>query len=241
MKIFKLSALEKNSYNVLLQTFFYLTLLFTGVLDATEVVIIYVAETVIIGFYQIIKLVVSSIKKKRYFMGIYAVLFFIFHYFFFVFIQITFLFVILSINDDRISSSITFKNIDAVLQMKGVVIALIMMFFSYAFRFWEYFYKPKQYNNYGIESFLLQPYVRIFTQQFTAILPAIFILFYDGGIAAAALLIILRGVFDFYIDTLKNNPIYFNKIVGLLSKNNPKDKIKEEKELSDFLTLLIEQ
>ena len=106
--------LNKESYIVYAMALLFIAALIGGTIDSTEMVIIYVMETLIIGFYHIIKMIIAGFAQKKISQSIGLALFFTVHYGFFVFIQTTFFFVFLSMNDNRISDSFGLENFETV-------------------------------------------------------------------------------------------------------------------------------
>ena len=206
-----------ESKNVWLTPLFYLALIIIGTLSATEFVIVYALETIIIGVFHAIKMstitLLSQELKNSKGNGIGLTLFFIVHYGLFVFIQTTFFFVFLSMGDDRISDSFGWSNLKIVLQIDGVRAAVLLMLFTYFVKYWVTFYKNKRYEETNLALFMFQPYIRIIIQQFVAILPGFFIVFGNGGIAVAVVLIIVRTFVDAFLYQIKNNEKMFKKAV----------------------------
>lgn len=239
--------LEKYNFNVWLKPSFYLFLLIYGEISATEIVILYAIETIVVGLFHLIKLLIISVFRadfpKEKWVGLFYSGFFIIHYGIFVFVQTTFFFQFLSMEDQRISDSIGFQNFSTVLGFPGIQVGLALMLISYAMRFWIIFYQSGYYKTVRVESYIFQPYLRIFIQQFVAIIPGIFIIFGNAGFIAAVLLIIIRGVVDFFIEKMRADPIYFTKAFNFLFK----EKIKEGLESSDrveaekFLKMIVNE
>lgn len=233
--------------NVWLTALFYIALLIIGKLSATEFVIVYALETIIIGIFHAIKMLtitfLSDEMKNDKGKGIGLTLFFLVHYGFFVFIQTTFFFVFLSMGDDRISDSLGVSNFLTVLQIEAIQVALGLMIVTYALKFWFTFYKNKRYNNVEIALYMFQPYVRIIIQQFVAIVPGFFIIFGNAGIAVAIVLIIIRTLVDLFLTQIKNNEVAFQKAVNYFMKDYKKnnDKRLEEEKVVEFLKMVTEE
>ncbi|MGV7104933.1 DUF6498-containing protein [Flavobacterium sp. U410] len=245
MKLKDLFTLENK--NVWLTALFYIVLILIGKLSATEFVIVYALETIIIGIFHGIKMLtitfLSDKMKNDKGKGIGLTLFFLVHYGFFVFIQTTFFFVFLSMGDDRISDSLGALNFLTVLKIEGVQVALVLMLFSHIFKYWFYFYKNKRYQDVEISLYMFQPYVRIVIQQFVAIVPGFFIVFENGGYAVAIVLILIRTGVDLYLAKIKNDEAVFRKAVNLIMKDYKKnnDKRLEEEKVIQFLKMVTEE
>ncbi|MEZ4786979.1 MAG: DUF6498-containing protein [Flavobacterium haoranii] len=245
MKLKNLFTLDNK--NVWLTALFYIALILIGKLSATEFVIVYALETIVIGIFHAIKMLTitffSDSMKNDKAKGVGLTLFFLVHYGFFVFIQTTFFFVFLSMGDDRISDSLGVSNFLNVLQFEGVQIALVLMIISHAFKFWFNFYKNKRYQEVELALYMFQPYVRIIIQQFVAIIPGFFIILGNGGYAVAIVLILIRTTVDLYLTKIKTNENAFQKAVDLFMKDYKKneDKRLEEEKVIQFLKMVTEE
>ena len=245
MKLKDLFTLDNK--NVWLTALFYIALIVIGRLSATEFVIVYALETIVIGIFHAIKMLTitffSDSMKNDKGKGVGLTLFFLVHYGFFVFIQTTFFFVFLSMGDDRISDSLGVSNFLNVLQFEGVQIALVLMIISHAFKFWFNFYKNKRYQEVELALYMFQPYVRIIIQQFVAIIPGFFIILGNGGYAVAVVLILIRTIVDIFLSQIKNDERMFQKAVNFFMKDYKKnnDKRLEEEKVIQFLKMVTEE
>ena len=245
MKLKDLFTLDNK--NVWLTALFYIALIVIGRLSATEFVIVYALETIVIGIFHAIKMLTitffSDSMKNDKGKGVGLTLFFLVHYGFFVFIQTTFFFVFLSMGDDRISDSLGVSNFLNVLQFEGVQIALVLMIISHAFKFWFNFYKNKRYQEVELALYMFQPYVRIIIQQFVAIIPGFFIILGNGGYAVAVVLILIRTIVDIFLSQIKNDEKMFQKAVNFFMKDYKKnnDKRLEEEKVIQFLKMVTEE
>ena len=239
---FKISDFfNKESYGIYFITFLFLLALITGSIDSTEMVIIYVLETIIIGFYHIIKMLIASYAQNKFLKGFGLALFFTVHYGFFVFIQTTFFFVFLSINDDRITDSFGLSNFETVLQFKGVQMALVFLFITYFIKLINNFILNDKYKEVDVDFYMFQPYLRIIIQQFAAIVPGFFIIFGQAGIAVGVILVLLRAFTDLVILNIKNSEILMSKIVNYLSKNQKEGKTASKEEIEKFVQMIVEE
>lgn len=241
------TLLTRENKSVWLNALFYIALIVVGRLSATEFVIVYALETMIIGVFHAIKMLtitfLSSEMKNKKGEGVGLTLFFLVHYGFFVFIQTTFFFVFLSIGDDRISDSFGLSSFLTVLQFKGVQMALVLMLLSHAFKYWFNFYKNKRYQEVNLALYMFQPYVRIIIQQFVAIIPGFFIVFGNGGLAVAIVLILIRTIVDLFFAKIKTSEVAFQKAVNFFMKDykGNNDKRLEEEKVVQFLKLITEE
>lgn len=241
------TLLTRENKSVWLNALFYIALIVVGRLSATEFVIVYALETMIIGVFHAIKMLtitfLSSEMKNKRGEGVGLTLFFLVHYGFFVFIQTTFFFVFLSMGDDRVSDSFGLSSFLTVLQFKGVQMALVLMLLSHAFKYWFNFYKNYRFQEVNLALYMFQPYVRIIIQQFVAIIPGFFIVFGNGGIAVAIVLIIIRTLVDLFFAKIKTSEVAFQKAVNFFMKDykGNNDKRLEEEKVVQFLKLITEE
>lgn len=226
---------------------FFIGLLFLGDITATEIVMLYAIETIVVGLFHLVKMFLISFftdkNAKQKAMGIFYMAFFSIHYGIFVFIQTTFFFVFLSMEDKRISSSIGFENFKTILQLEGFQVGLVFMVVSYALRFWIIFFRSGYYKTVQVESYIFQPYLRIFIQQFVAIIPGFFIIFGRAGFIAAILLIIIRAVTDYYLEKIRTDPKYFEKAFNYLFKKKIAEGLagSERVEAEHFLKMMVNE
>lgn len=235
---------QKYDLNVWLMPLFYLALLFTGAISSTDVVILYALETIIIGIFHLFKLLVLSLSeglRKEKLLGIFYMGFFAFHYGIFVFVQTTFFFVFLSMEDPRIKADIGLENFYTILHFQGVQSGLLFLMISYLIKFWFGFYRSQYYKTIDIRSYFFQPYLRIFIQQFVAIIPGFFIIFGKAGFVAAILLIIIRSITDYYLDKMRTDPLYFEKGFNFLFKKKIQEGMSSEdrSEAEDLLKIFL--
>lgn len=245
MKLKDLFTLENK--NVWLTALFYIALIIIGKLSATEFVIVYALETIIIGIFHAIRMLTITFFSDKMInekgKGIGLTLFFLVHYGFFVFIQTTFFFVFLSIGDSRISDSLGVSNFLTVLQFDGVRIALALMIISHFFKYWFNFYRNERYQKVEVALYMFQPYLRIFIQQFVAIIPGFFIIFGNGGFVVAIVLILIRTLVDLWLTQIKTNEVAFQKAVSFFMKDykGNNDKRLEEEKVVEFLKMVTEE
>jgi hypothetical protein len=229
-----------------LQALFFMVLVIQGKLDPVEVVIIYALETIIIGVFQILRLITigfqdgKMLKEKLYSLAITG--FFTVHYGLFVFIQTTFFFVFLSIGDSRIKDSFGLENFKTIASFEGVQFATGLLLITYFIKYWINFYEPKKYVNAKVEVYMFQPYLRIFIQQFVTIIPAFFIIFGNAGMAVALVLIVVRLLADLAIFKLKSDQVYFQKAVDyLFTEKIQNDGKTQRQDIEDFLVILTDE
>ncbi len=238
---------EKYNFNVFLKPLFFISLLFLGEITATEIVILYAIETIVVGLFHLVKMFFISFltekDSKQKLLGMFYMAFFSVHYGIFVFVQTTFFFVFLAMEDKNVSSSIGLENFKTILQLPGFQVGLIFMIFSYALPFYFIFFRSNYYRTVQIESYIFQPYLRIFIQQFVAIIPGFFVIFGKAGFVAAVLLIIIRGVTDYYLNKMRADPVYFQKAFNFLFKKQIQEGLseKDRSEGEKFLKMMVNE
>lgn len=225
--------------NIWFSAFFIIAFIIVSRIDALEVIMVYAFETMIIGAFHVLKLLsinnYQSKSKSERLGGIGMVLFFIFHYGFFVFFQCTFFFVFLSMGDDRISSGFGLQNFKTVLQIQSVQIGLTFVTILYAVKFYYSFIKAEKYKEVELSQYFIQPYLRIIIQQFVAILPGFFILFFNAGMVVAVILVVIRAFVDSCLHYLNSSEDAIHNMAVFLSKDTTTNK---EKTLEDTKNLL---
>lgn len=241
MKFLILQNQSKTNNAIILNAVFLVALLILGIANPMAIVFAYVFETLIIGLIHAVKLFYiirydnepGKIEKKL--ANFVSIFFFLIHYGFFVAIQSIFLYTAFAINDDRFSTSLNPNNLLVIFNLEGfnlVAISIIMMHFA---EFYFNFILNKKYLNQNFGSYFSKPYLRIFIQQFLAIIPFFFLFFTNkAGIIAAFLLIIMRAVLDIYLNQIAKNPKLIKKLAQFLSKSKPEELEKTEKIVTSF-------
>lgn len=161
--------------------------------DAKQMFLVYCLETIIIGGYNVVKMMIVTLDRKKdvwensggnktMVKGWFFILFFIVHYGFFVFVQ-TGIFAGVS----GLSSYDSFSPLSFIGKIfsyltpdaKTVLYIFIMM---YGFRMLFDFILSGKYRNTSLGILMFQPYLRIFIQQFVVILGSMFLAFGAGKI-----------------------------------------------------------
>lgn len=158
--------------------------------DPKQMFMIYCAESIIVGLFNIIKmLIVTQIRKKDIWenngaqsmvSGYFFILFFILHYGFFVSIQLVFFFnasgLVHSMNP--VGILIAFPSLlDN--YTKGLLLGFIAV---YALLMLKDFIFTGEFRNVSLGRLMFSPYMRIFVQQFAVISGAVFLSFGGGKI-----------------------------------------------------------
>lgn len=161
--------------------------------DPKQMFLVYCLETIIIGGYNIIKMIIVTMDRKKdvwqnsggdksLVRGWFFILFFIVHYGFFVFIQTAIFAGVAGISTGGslgplsfLTSIFSYLNIDS----KTVLYVFIAM---YGFRMMFDFILNRKYRQTSLGVLMFQPYLRIFIQQFVVILGSMFLAFGVGKI-----------------------------------------------------------
>ena len=194
--------------------------------SAKEVFIVYCFETIIIGFFTLLKLIIAgSIKKNDDWTNqsdittkqpaITFILFFLVHYGMFVTIQMGMFFSISGIGSDMGVGFFNFFYKWPSLITSEAYIMLGVFIVSYAFKNITEFVLSGEYRTASLGYIMFQPYGRIFIQQFTVIVGSIFLSFGAGKVFILVFTIV-KIFFDVFVD-----------MEGLLKKA-AKDRLKTE-------------
>lgn len=231
-----------SNQSVLLNSLFLMALLFIGKADPMAIVFAYVLETIIIGIIHVMKLFLivyanPVLKSESKFVNYAMIPFFWFHYGFFVCIQTLFLYIGFAIKDDRFSTSLSISNFIQIFKLEGFYLVVISLVVTHVMGFYFSFYKKRKFVGEQFSRYFMKPYLRIFIQQFLAIVPFVFLIFYENvGLVAALLLICLRAILDWYLNALATNPEKLKKIALSLvkNKNDPEELIELQKTIQVF-------
>ncbi|MFN0728844.1 DUF6498-containing protein [Polaribacter gochangensis] len=225
---------------VWISAMYLLILLFIGKADAMAILFSYFLETIIIGVFNVLKLIwtIHFNTKKSSSSGITGyglVLFFLVHYGFFVAIQSVFGFALFSFGDTEIIKEPfnLLENYQIILNLEGIKYALPAIVFMHFGKFIVDFIMGKKYLKFTPEDIMIKPYVRIFIQQFVVIIAFFFIVFNQVGIIAAILLITFRLVIDLTLEAIREN----SKTLDFLSEklaNEKATKSEVKKQLINF-------
>lgn len=169
-----------------------------------DVVIIYVAESVIIGLLNIFKMafctVMASGEKSGgliiHLLKIIMIPFFIFHFFFFIAMQSLFVFTILGdqkMNDFEEVPGMFTQLISADTALGASIISILA---SHIFSFVVNYIGNKEYSKIGLPTLMFQPYIRIFIQQFVVIFGFILMTLFNTPDVFVLLLVFLKIFVD---------------------------------------------
>ncbi len=178
--------------------------------SAQEVFLVYCFETIIIGFFALVKMLITGLIKKNdewqttggstikqpfwFFM-----FFFLIHYGFFVAIQMGIFFAVSGLGDQY---GITFYNFFSKwpsMLTNEAYIMLGVFIVSYGFRLTSDFILTGDYKTSSLGYLMFQPYGRIFVQQVTVIIGSMFLSFGAGKIFILVFALI-KIFFEVFID-----------------------------------------
>ena len=178
--------------------------------SAKEVFVVYCLETIIIGFFTLLKLLITGLVRKKdvwqtqgasvtkqpfwFFM-----LFFLVHYGMFVAIQMGLFFAVSGIGDEN---GITFFNFFSKwpsLLTNEAYIMLGVFIISYGFRLTSDYILTGDYKTSSLGYLMFQPYGRIFVQQVTVILGSMFLSF-GAGKTFILIFALIKIFFEVFID-----------------------------------------
>ena len=160
--------------------------------SAGEVFLVYCLETIIIGFFTLLKMLITGLIKKTddwqngssttKMPFMFFMLFFFVHYGMFVSIQTALFFSVSGFGKATGGGffSFLYKWPQLVNQNIGIMLATFII--SYAFRNLNDFILSGEYKTASLSYLMFQPYGRIFIQQITVILGSIFLSFGAGKI-----------------------------------------------------------
>ena len=178
--------------------------------NAREVFIVYCLETIIIGCFTLLKLLITGLIVKKdawqnqgkaskqpfwFFM-----LFFLVHYGMFVAIQMGLFFAVSGIGDEHGITFLNFFTKWPSLLTREAYIMLGVFILSYGYRMTTDFILTGDYKTASLGYLMFQPYGRIFVQQVTVILGSIFLSFEAGKVfmlVFAAIKIFFEIIVDF--------------------------------------------
>jgi hypothetical protein len=185
-----------------------LILVFSGEVSAVSILYAYFFESIIIGFFNIAKMLYCHYyteKKEGPIIGL--ILFFTFHYGFFIGVQSVFLFAIISMSGHSVISEPfhLLENYGNALESLGVYFVLLVLILGQILKFIFDFIKPRKYLEFSAYEIMFMPYLRIIIQQFVVILGSFFIVFSEASLVTALILIIMRFVLDLFFSSIRKD------------------------------------
>ena len=182
--------------------------------NAAQIFLVFCLETVIIGIFNVVKMacVTIFVRPKDIWEsngamsvvgGFFFIVFFIFHYGFFVFVQTQIFFSVSGILESR-SFLGSYREIPEALGTDGQLVLLIFITY-YTLHTLYSFFLSGEYKTISMGKLMIQPYSRIFIQQFVVIAGAMFIAMGFDTVFIMILVFVKLGFdlfvnFDAYID-----------------------------------------
>ncbi len=244
-----MKGLFPNRYNVFawLQAFVMLTGLTLWHWDPLFVVMAYFFETIIIGVIHVFKMGIvlrmgkaQALEEKTnpsqslHHPGI--ILFFMVHYYLFVAGQSIFIFSFFANKVPAFKSGFNvianyawlFRQPDFVLLFAIQAVTQV----TYTLRYWVL---PAKYREQTIQGMFIQPYIRIFIQQFATILAGFFFIVMQSGFAAAVLVVLFRLLVDSLLLSARHQEGARHKLEKLMLKNKEVSPGEVKKQLDSWL------
>lgn len=192
--------------------------------SAKEVFLVYCLETIIIGLFTILKLIITgSIKKQDDWTNqsdvttkqpaLLFILFFMVHYGMFVTVQMGMFFGISGIGSEVNISFFNFFYTWPKLVTKEAAIMLSAFIVSYSLKNLSEYILSGEYRTVSMNQVMFQPYGRIFIQQVTVILGSIFLSFGAGKI-----FILIFSMIKIFFDVI----VDFESIIRKVAKGELK-------------------
>ena len=192
---------QNNSY-AWINLIFLVTFLLLGIIEPFTVLFGYFLETIIIGVFNVFKMVVASKHDGS-------------GYGMFVAIQSIFVFVVIGIDGTKLIKEPfnIIENYIMMLDLQGMEYMLPLLITTQLVKFLLDFMHPKKYLEFTVQEIMFKPYVRIFVQQFTVIIAMFFIIFSNVSVIAALLLILFRTIVDFSFASIRKNGKFLDYLV----------------------------
>lgn len=224
----------KQNIFIWLSSIYLLFLLYLGKISPIAILFTYFLETIVIGIFNVLKMLWSILYGKSEKSGFSLIFFFLFHYGFFVAIQSIFGFALFGIEGKGIIKEPfnIIENYSAILQLEDIKFALPAILFTHLGKFIADYIQNEKYKIFTASELMTKPYVRIFLQQFVVIISFFFIVFSEAGFIAAILLILFRLFVDLILESIKEN----SKTLDFLSNKLENEKTTKEEIKKQLIT-----
>jgi hypothetical protein len=193
--------------------------------SATEAFIVYALETIIIGLFTILKLLMATLARKQdtwyngeqktQVSGFFFIFFFFMHFGLFALVQMSIFAQSADINPPGAGMTYFFFHWWEFIN-RDIAIMLFGFILSYFMRSFYPFVADKYYQTQSMTLMMFQPYGRIFIQQFTVIIGSMFLTFHGDKIFIL-IFALIKIVFELYF----HFEAYLDKSVGDLEKLSP--------------------
>lgn len=177
--------------------------------NAREIFLVYCMETIIIGFFTLVKLAIATVirkkdwwhnqGKKTLIHGIFFMFFFLLHYGLFVWIQMSLFLNFTSINNHINPTAFQILFHPFAYLGSDAWLMLSIFVFGYGYENLSRFILDNEYRTKPFMRIMFEPYIRIFVQQFTVILGGI-ILVFGGGKLFIFLFAWVKIFFTVFVD-----------------------------------------
>ena len=177
--------------------------------SAQSVFLVYCVETIIIGVFTLLRLLITGIVKKldtwnnngavSQMPAWVFMLFFLLHYGLFVAVQMSLFFAVTGIGKEDGLGILGFLFKWPELLSEESLIMLASFMVSYANKQITEFILTGEYRTAPMAYLMFQPYPRIFIQQVTVLLGGIFLMF-GGGVIFIIIFAVVRIFFEMYVD-----------------------------------------
>ncbi len=185
--------------------------------SAHEVFLVYCLETIIIGGFTLLRLLIAGLVRKDDVFNTgtnppnkqpfwFFMLFFIVHYGMFVAIQMAMFFAVSGIGDDHGLSFFNFFTKWPSLLSDEAYIMLGVFIASYGFRMTTDFILTGDYKTCSLGYLMFQPYGRIFIQQVTVIVGSMFL-----SLGAGKMFILIFAAIKIFFEVYINFDLLFKK------------------------------
>jgi hypothetical protein len=179
--------------------------------DLFSIMLLYWFETAIIGFFIILKLIVSAflnnntlkIKNKTLagpaskIMVFFIIIFLMFHSSGFMFGHIIFIFVLFGPHNLLLSQPFSVTTINFILGILGkVFIGALMLFFSHGYSFFHNFIERKEYNSTNTGSTIGFLYGRIILMHIVLIASGLFVGLLGAPVIGLIMLVVIKTIVD---------------------------------------------
>lgn len=184
--------------------------------NASEVFLVYCLESVIVGIFTVIKLLIVTIYKKQSSTkeainpafpgvqsGFFYIFFFIAHYGFFLFVQMNIFLGIAGIPGLNAFEGLS-KLVLNPFQFLNTEVQLFLCscILMYGINLYTQFIASKSYQTIALPVLMFMPYPRVFVQQFTVILGA-FALAFGAGKMFILIFVLIRIIIEFVMNDQK--------------------------------------
>ncbi|MBO3097499.1 DUF6498-containing protein [Gelidibacter pelagius] len=225
--LFSVFMPNRNNSYVWMNIVFLVSFLLMGKITPYAILFGYFLETLIIGVFNVFKMVAASRHDGSGKTIGFLVLFFMFHYGMFVAIQSVFVFVIIGIDGQTFIREPFYiiENYRGILALEGMAYVLPILIGTQLMKFIFDFMLPKKHLEFAAYEMMYKPYVRIVIQQFAVIIAFFFfIIFSDAARTAALLLIFFKSLIDFSLSAIREDTKVLDYLVeklydGKTSKN----------------------